>query len=83
MSSRITETISTLDQKDEVLLRRCGLGDEDAAALADALKVNSSVTFINLEDNQIGNEGALALADALQVNISSDDCRSMEQSNRR
>jgi hypothetical protein len=39
-------------------------------ALADALKVNKSVTKINLEDNEIGAEGAAALTDALKVNKS-------------
>jgi hypothetical protein len=70
MSSRIAETIRTLDQKDVISLWHCGLGDVDAAALADALKVNTSVTTIDLGGNQIGNEGAAALVDALLVNTS-------------
>jgi hypothetical protein len=39
-------------------------------ALADALKVNTSMTTINLQKNEVGDEGALALADALKVNTS-------------
>jgi hypothetical protein len=38
--------------------------------LADALKVNSRLTKINLNGNSIGDEGALALVDALKVNTS-------------
>jgi hypothetical protein len=48
MTSRIAETIRTLDQKKFVSLHGCGPGDEDAAAFADALKVNTSVTIISL-----------------------------------
>ncbi|KAL0238378.1 hypothetical protein GEMRC1_012851 [Eukaryota sp. GEM-RC1] len=44
------------------------IGNDGAIALADALKVNSTVTKINLECNSIGTEGAIALADALKVN---------------
>jgi hypothetical protein len=39
-----------------------------ASALAEALKVNTSVTQINLRANEIGTEGALVLAEALKVN---------------
>jgi Ran GTPase-activating protein (RanGAP) involved in mRNA processing and transport len=46
------------------------IGDEGAAALADALKVNTFVTTIYLSRNEIGIEGAAALADALKVNMS-------------
>ncbi|KAL0237827.1 hypothetical protein GEMRC1_012301 [Eukaryota sp. GEM-RC1] len=44
------------------------VGSEGAIALADALKVNSTVTQIKLQRNSIGTEGAIALADALKVN---------------
>jgi hypothetical protein len=66
----IAETIRTLDQLDKVYLPGRGLDDEDAAALADALKVNTSVTTIWLNANQIGDVSATALAEALQVNTS-------------
>jgi Ran GTPase-activating protein (RanGAP) involved in mRNA processing and transport len=49
------------------------IGAEGASALADALKMNSSVTNINLDDNAIGDEGASVLADALKVNTSVTD----------
>jgi hypothetical protein len=53
-------------------MRRCAcvIGVEGASALADALKVNTSVNSINLGSNGIGDMGALALADALEVNMS-------------
>jgi hypothetical protein len=70
MGSRFADTIRTLDQKDTVSLVRCGLGGEDAAALAEALKVNVSVTTIDLSSNYISDEGAAALADALKMNTS-------------
>jgi hypothetical protein len=46
------------------------IGDSGAAALADALKTNTSVTTIDLHDNKIGDSGAVALADALKTNTS-------------
>ncbi|KAL0237968.1 hypothetical protein GEMRC1_012442 [Eukaryota sp. GEM-RC1] len=44
------------------------IGTEGAIALADALKVNSTVTAIILGENSIGAESAIALAEALKVN---------------
>ncbi|KAL0237829.1 hypothetical protein GEMRC1_012303 [Eukaryota sp. GEM-RC1] len=43
------------------------IGTEGAIALAEALKVNSAVTRIDLMFNSIGAEGAIALAEALKV----------------
>ena len=56
----------------------CGLNDEgdgtyDAVgigAIADALRINASLTDLNLESNQLGPEGGVALAEALRVNAS-------------
>jgi hypothetical protein len=39
-------------------------------SLASALAVNTTLRFLNLNDNYIGEEGALALAEALAVNTS-------------
>jgi Ran GTPase-activating protein (RanGAP) involved in mRNA processing and transport len=39
-------------------------------AMADALKVNSSLTSLNLQTNSIHNEGAIAISAALKVNFS-------------
>jgi hypothetical protein len=44
------------------------LGIDGAKALADALKVNSTITSINLSNNNVGVDGAKALAAALKVN---------------
>jgi hypothetical protein len=44
------------------------IADAGARALADALRVNSTLTEINLAGNQICNAGALALADSLCIN---------------
>ena len=44
------------------------IGNEGAVYLADALKVNTTLTSLNLSDNIIGKEGEAYLADALKVN---------------
>jgi hypothetical protein len=44
------------------------LGEVGAAAIADALRVNTTLTELNLRGNDVGEEGAKALADALKVN---------------
>ena len=49
-------------------LRRNLIGDAGAVAIAEALRVNASVTVLNLGANEIGDEGAKALASALEVN---------------
>ncbi len=46
---------------------------EDAEAvntIAEALKINKSVTSVQIENNNIGDEGAIALAESLKVNKS-------------
>jgi hypothetical protein len=43
------------------------IGVAGAVALADALKTNTTVTYIDLDRNNIG-AGAVALADALKTN---------------
>jgi hypothetical protein len=49
------------------------IDDEGATALADTLKVNTTVTNINLDWNKIGVKGGPALVDALKVNTSVTD----------
>ena len=44
------------------------IGAEGAAALADALKENTTLTALYLNGNDIGAEGAAALVDALKEN---------------
>jgi len=44
------------------------IGGKGAEELADALKVNSTLRWLYLNNNNIGDKGAEALADALKVN---------------
>ncbi|CAK0901709.1 unnamed protein product [Prorocentrum cordatum] len=44
------------------------LGDDNAKALAEALKANTALQRIKLSKNHIGDEGAKALAEALKAN---------------
>jgi len=46
------------------------IGDKDAAAIADALKENTFLTWLDLGNNQIGDEGAKTIADMLKKNTS-------------
>jgi Ran GTPase-activating protein (RanGAP) involved in mRNA processing and transport len=52
----------------EVNLDKNGIGDDGAAALADALKENTSITELNVGNNHIGDAGVTALAEALKMN---------------
>ena len=47
------------------------IGDAGAAAIANAIAVNASVTTLLLHENNIGDPGATAIAEALRVNASS------------
>ena len=49
-------------------LWRNNIGDDGAKAIAEALKVNPVLTFLNLRWNDIGDNGARAIAEALKVN---------------
>ena len=49
-------------------LKMQSLGDEDAAAIADILKVNGALTELTLCGHMIGNTGAAFIAEALKVN---------------
>ena len=44
------------------------LSAQGATGLAEALKVNSTLTVLNLADNGTGDQGATGLAEALKVN---------------
>ena len=46
------------------------IGAEGAKAIGEALKVNTSLTEIDLGKNEIGAEGGKAIGEALKVNIS-------------
>jgi pantoate kinase len=45
-----------------------GAGDSGVAAIAEALKVNSTLQLLNLDCNKIGDSGAVAIVEALKVN---------------
>merc|ERR1711935_323281 len=49
-------------------LRGNSIGDAGAAAIAEALKTNTAVTFLRLDYNSIGDAGAAAIAEALTTN---------------
>ena len=46
-------------------LDRCGIGDDGAAAIAEALRSNTSLTRLGLKDNGIGEQGKQLLRDAV------------------
>jgi len=54
----------------EVYLWESQIGDDEAIALADALKTNTSITYLYLDGDQIGSVGTIALAEALKTNVS-------------
>ncbi|CAE7598878.1 NLRC3 [Symbiodinium sp. CCMP2456] len=54
----------------EVDLSRAGLGDSDAEALAEVIKMSSSIESIDLGSNQIGDVGTQALAEAFKASRS-------------
>ncbi|MGB6977541.1 MAG: hypothetical protein WBE18_08850 [Gammaproteobacteria bacterium] len=51
-------------------VNRLTIGDDGAKAIAELLKVNSSLQEFNISYNNIGNEGAIALAEAIERNSS-------------
>ena len=46
------------------------IGDEGGKAIGEALKVNTSLTKIDLYENNIGDEGGKTIGEALKVNTS-------------
>lgn len=53
----------------EVCLNDCLIGDDEAALLADAIRINRSAKYLLLESNSITDKGITALAAALDVSI--------------
>ena len=49
----------------ELHLSHCGIGDAGAAALAEALRSNTSLTELYLSKNGIGEQGKQLLRDAV------------------
>jgi hypothetical protein len=46
------------------------LGANGVVSLVDALKMNETLTYLNLNDNNIGGEGVIALTEMLKMNKS-------------
>ncbi|CAM9816556.1 unnamed protein product [Pylaiella littoralis] len=67
---QISDELASNCSKTRILLDRNCVGADGAAALGDMLKVNSSITFLSLEWNNIGtfDQGIRRLADGLEVN---------------
>ena len=59
------ELIGVLEQKEMVSvgLARCGLGPEEAVAVADYVRDSPSLTSVNLSRNELGPAGVKALVD--------------------
>jgi Leucine Rich repeat len=68
VNSQVRSTLMKDSTKASIDLSGQHMGDKGAKALAEVLKVNKSITEINIGENQIGDEGARALADAIKVN---------------
>ena len=63
----LAHSLGSLLQIQSVVCRR-QIGDSGAAVLAHTLEVNSTLTLLNLFDNNIGDSGAAALAKGLEMN---------------
>jgi hypothetical protein len=72
MTTRLSEMIASLHEMCNVNLMNKDIDAEGTSALAEAFKVNTTVTTINLRYGRIGAEGVAALADALKVNTTGD-----------
>ena len=53
---------------DKVVLRHSGLDDSKAKEIGEALKSNSTLTYLDMSYNFIGDSGAMALSSALKIN---------------
>ena len=63
-----TEAVATNDHLSSLMIRGCRLTDEGCVEVAEAMKVNQSILFLDLSTNRIGNAGLRGLADALRAN---------------
>ncbi|KJE97306.1 hypothetical protein, variant [Capsaspora owczarzaki ATCC 30864] len=69
MTERQRELYDKVKNARDYLEVRCvEIGDTEAQIIAEALKVNTTATSLDLSENQIGDAGALAIAEALKVN---------------
>jgi len=66
MSTRLSQTMASLHEMQIVALEGAAIGNDGVETLANALNENTSVTEIDLKQNNISVEGASRLADALK-----------------
>ncbi|KAI9007840.1 kinase-like domain-containing protein [Hyaloraphidium curvatum] len=64
-----TYWVTRLAGKTELVARGESIGDSRAGALAEALKGNAALSYLNLTGNSIGDRGARALAEMLMKNM--------------
>eukprot|EP00493_Phyllostaurus_siculus_P024619 UN24959 len=57
-----------LSELSQISWSDCELHDQDVMEIAEALKLNATVTHVYLGRNQISDQGAMAIAEALKVN---------------
>lgn len=69
-TTQLTDALKSNTQVKEVRLENCGIGDRECETLAEVLKANSVITFIDLQKNCVNNDGATALARGLAANTS-------------
>ena len=67
LTQHLTEIATGVDNRTGFLPDSI-LGDTGAIALAEAIKQNTTVRFINLSHNKIGEEGIVALVEAIKQN---------------
>ena len=52
------------------MLSKNNIGSDGAKMIADALKINQTLTLLDINENNIGDDGAKQIADALKINYS-------------
>jgi hypothetical protein len=78
-TSQISSAIKKNKYLKQLRLEGCGLGDREAAVLADGLAVNTSITVLDLQKNRINNDGGTALAKGIASNKSLVEINLMNQ----
>merc|ERR1712130_481603 len=66
-----THSLSTNDKNWDLRCKQ--LGDTDCVTIGEILKINTSLTEINICSNEIGDKGAKSIAGALKTNTSLSD----------
>jgi len=66
---KLISILEEIDTVETIDLHYTWIGNKGIIILADALKVNSSITNINLSDTEMYHQGLLAIVDVLKINI--------------